>query len=134
MNSKKPIHAPGVSLGQVLVPLPGPPHQVKSHNSYSEDLVLPHAGSPAVSPQSMSSPYLGSADSGFPIMVLTPFVHKICPPSLQLNSRSSAQCLAVDHCICFHQLLDVSSMMTRQSLIRLKEKAQSDTLFIIAES
>lgn len=45
----------------------------------------------------------------FPIVVLTPLVHVILSPSLQLNSRISAQCLAVGHCICLRQLLDVGS-------------------------
>ncbi|KAL6059260.1 hypothetical protein STEG23_022782, partial [Scotinomys teguina] len=36
-----------------------------------------------------------------------------------LRSRSSAQCLAVDYCICFHQLLDVGSVMTTRVVTNL---------------
>ena len=39
-----------------------------------------------------------------------PFACNITPPSLWLDSRSSAQCLAVDLSICFHQLLDEGYM------------------------
>ncbi|MEJ1276866.1 mutS homolog 4 [Cricetulus griseus] len=42
-------------------------------------------------------------------LVLTPLL--ITPPSLQLDFRSSAQCLAVGVCFCFHQLLDEGSRM-----------------------
>ncbi|EGW01739.1 hypothetical protein I79_015263 [Cricetulus griseus] len=35
----------------------------------------------------------------------------IPPPSLKLDCRSLAQCLAVDLCFCFHQLLDEGSRM-----------------------
>ncbi|KAL6034961.1 hypothetical protein STEG23_012076 [Scotinomys teguina] len=41
-----------------------------------------------------------------------PLVPTILPPSLQHDSLSSAKCLAVGLCICFHQLLDEGSLMT----------------------
>ena len=47
----------------------------------------------------------------FPIMLLTFLVHMIPPPALQLNSRSSAQCLTADYYIGFYQLMDVGSVM-----------------------
>ncbi|KAL6057963.1 hypothetical protein STEG23_015831, partial [Scotinomys teguina] len=40
-------------------------------------------------------------------------------PSLQLDSWSSAWCLAVDLCVCFHHLLDEGSMMTIRVVINL---------------
>ncbi|CRH27399.1 Uncharacterised protein [Chlamydia trachomatis] len=43
----------------------------------------------------------------------------IIPPSLQLGSRSSAQCLAVDVCIYFHQPLDEGSNMAYKVVIKL---------------
>ena len=39
--------------------------------------------------------------------------------SHQLDSHSSAQCLAVDLCICVHQLLDEGSMMAIRAAINL---------------
>ena len=50
---------------------------------------------------------------------LDPFAYIIAPPSLGLVSGSSAQCFTVDICICFHQLLDVGSMMAFKIVINL---------------
>ena len=55
----------------------------------------------------------------YPHHGLNPFDHIIAPSSLQLDSRSSVQCLAVDLCICIHQLLDEGSMMTVKIVINL---------------
>ena len=49
---------------------------------------------------------------GYPHYGVDVFAHIITPSSLQLDSGNSAQCLAVDVCICFHQLLDEGFMMT----------------------
>ena len=38
--------------------------------------------------------------------------HTIIPLFLQENFQSSVQSLAVDLCLCFHQLLDEGSLMT----------------------
>ena len=66
----------------------------------------------------MSSPLLRSAvPVGFSSLVLTPLL--ITPPSLQLDSRSSAQCLAVGVCFCFHQLLDEGSRMAYKVVFNL---------------
>ena len=54
---------------------------------------------------------------GFPQHDLDPFARIIAPLSLQLYSQSLAQCLAVDLCIYFHQLLDEGSMMTIKVVI-----------------
>ena len=59
--------------------------QTMPHNYHplAEVLVLFHAGSPALSPESMSSQYLVLAVSvDFPNMVLTPLAHMILHPSL----------------------------------------------------
>ncbi|ERE70005.1 olfactory receptor [Cricetulus griseus] len=41
-------------------------------------------------------------------MILTPLL--IAPSSLQLDARSSAQCLALELCFCFHQVRNFSFM------------------------
>ena len=99
--------------GQVLFFLPGTPQKTKFYNCHTdaESLGWSHVSSLAVGTEPMSSQKFRSVVSvRFPIVILTP-----PPPSLQLDSWSSAQCLAVDLCICSHQLLDEGSMMTRPS-------------------
>lgn len=65
-------------------------------------------------------PLVGSAVSVvFLIMILTHLDHMIPLLSLKLNSRSSAQGLAVDHCIGFYQLLNVGSMVTTRNISNL---------------
>ena len=55
----------------------------------------------------MSSHKLGLAFSvDFPFMILTSLAYTFYPPSLGLDSRSSAWCLVVDLCIWCHQLQD----------------------------
>ncbi|XP_076400477.1 uncharacterized protein LOC121832172 [Peromyscus maniculatus bairdii] len=54
--------------------------------------------------------------TGFPIVILMPLLRESLF-SLRLDSWSSAWCLVVDLCICFHQLLDEGSMITGYSPI-----------------
>ena len=73
---------------------------------------------------SISSPLFRSAVSvGFCSLVLTPFL--IIPPSLKLDSRSSAQCLAVGVYFCFHQLLDEVSVMAYKVVTPTNNKSNS---------
>lgn len=58
-----------------------------------------------------------SCFGGLPHHGLDSFAHIIATPSLQLDSTSSVQCLAVDFCICFCQFLDKDSMVTVNLLI-----------------
>ena len=111
MGAEMPDYAPGIGPGTTH----SPQKHIKWHycHPHSEGLVQTHAGSPPVSSQSVSSHLLLSAVSVLSSMILlTPLVHMIVSPSLQLNSRNSSQFLAVGHCISFHQLLDIGSMMT----------------------
>ena len=50
--------------------------------------------------------------SGFPHHCLHPFVHVIAPLSQRLSSRSLAQRLVVDLCICFLPLLEEISSLS----------------------
>ena len=52
-----------------------------------------------------------SPSSYHDIMIMISRAHIIPPPSLQLDSQSSAWCLAVDTFICLRHLLDEDSMM-----------------------
>ena len=54
---------------------------------------------------------------GFPHHDLDTFAYIIFPLFLQLDSGSLAQCLAVDLCISFHQLLEKGSVMTIKVVI-----------------
>lgn len=66
----------------------------------------------------MSSTLIRSAISmSLSSLVFTPLL--IIPPSLQLNSRSSAQCLAMGVNFCFYQLLDEFSRMAYKVIINL---------------
>ena len=56
---------------------------------------------------------------GYPHHVFDPFAHIIALPSLRMDFGSSAQCLAVDPCICFHRLQVKGSMMTIKVVINL---------------
>ena len=77
-----------------------------------------YAGFPAIKLGSMSSPLFRLAVSvGFSSMVLTPLL--ITSPSLQLDSRSLAQCLAMGDCFCSHQLLDERSRKAIKVVINL---------------
>ena len=106
--------------GQVLVPLPGIPQKTKLHNFHpgAEGIGQSIASSIVVHPESMSSLKFRSAVSmGFPIIILT-----ISPPntcSLQLDFPISAQFLAVDLGICFHQVLDESFRMATRAATNL---------------
>ena len=60
-----------------------------------------------------------SCFSGFPHHGLDPFAHITVLPSLPLDFGSSAQCLTVDLCICFHQLLVESSMLAIKVVFNL---------------
>jgi hypothetical protein len=54
-----------------------------------------------------------SVDSvGFLVVSLTSLAPSILHPSLPQDSLSSAYCLAVGLCICFHQFLGEASLMT----------------------
>ena len=55
---------------------------------------------------------------GFPHHDLNPFAH-IIPPLLLLDFKSVLQCLAMDLCIRFHQLLDEGSVMTIRMVTNL---------------
>lgn len=55
----------------------------------------------------------------FAVMILTPLTNINPPSTLPLDSLKSAQCLSVDLCICFHQLLDGISLMTITVVINL---------------
>jgi hypothetical protein len=50
--------------------------------------------------------------SGFLMVSLTPLAPTFFPPSLPQDSPSSAECLAVGLCICFHLLLGEASLMS----------------------
>lgn len=104
-----------MNLGQVHLPLLGAHKQIKLHNCHSdtEGLVQFHESSLAISPESVSAHNLESAVSvGFSVMILTPLDHIISLLSLQLGSWISTQYLAVNLCICFHQLFDEGFMVT----------------------
>ena len=63
---------------------------------------------------------------GSSVITLTPLAQTIPPLFLQ-DSQSPAQCLSVDLCICFHQLLDKGSVMTIRvvtSLITVDEDVE----------
>ena len=59
---------------------------------------------------------------------MAPLTHTIPLSPFQQEFWSSFQCLAVDLCICFHQVLDEGYMMTIRSSIWLKGKVSSVTL------
>ena len=90
--------------------------KIKLHICYpdTEGLGWYHAGSLAVHPESLRSYKLMSAVFvNFPIMILMSLVFIIPPPSLQLQSQSSFQCLLMDLSIGFHQVVDEGSLMTK---------------------
>ena len=66
-----------------------------------------HPGSLVAGPESVSSHKLRAAVSvGSLVMILNSFADITPPLSLQLDSWGLAECLTVDLCISFHQLLD----------------------------
>ena len=106
-----PGHAPRASSGSTAR---GPTYRSTYKLSPTcMDLGWSHTGSLAVGLVSMNFYKLRPAVSvGFSIMILPyPLVHMVPSPSLHLSSRSSAQCLAVSHCISFFKLLAVGSIM-----------------------
>ena len=56
---------------------------------------------------------------GFLVMTLTPLALTVLLPSLQQDSWRSARYLAVELCICSHQLLDGGSLMTIRAVTSL---------------
>ena len=109
MDSKKPVFVPVISSGP------------NTRGSYQAKQLSPTFIGPILVPLRFSSCQSRVCElpvacvsclCDFPIMILTALAHMIPPPSFQLNSRSSDLCLAVNHCICFHQLLDIGTMMT----------------------
>ena len=123
--------------GQVLVLLLGAPQKTKLHNCYpdAEGLGCTHDSSLTIHSESLSTYKLRSAVSvGFPIIILTNFAHIISSPSLQLDSWNLAQCLVVDLCGYFHQVLEEGSMTIRVATNLNKGKVSSGTLSTIARS
>ena len=112
----KSVHALGIHPGSTARgPIDCP---VLLADTHIQGTWFDPVGSPAVRLGSMSSHLLRSAVSaGFPSVVLTPLL--VTPPSLKLDSRSWAQCLAVDLHFCFHQLLDEGSRMAFKVVINL---------------
>ena len=82
-------------------------------NIYAENLGLAHACALVGGSVSMSlyEPRLVDSVSFF-VVSLTLLAPTILPSSLLHSSPRSVQCLAVDLCLCFHQLLDEASLMT----------------------
>lgn len=119
MGSKEPAHASGTG--------PGPTARGPTKDQATQ--LSPRYRGPrsvlcgllAVCPESVSSHKFRSALSvGFPVMILTPpLAHIISPPSLHLDSRSSAQCMAVGPCIYFHQVRDKGSIVTIRAITKL---------------
>ena len=67
----------------------------------------------------------------FPHHGLDLFAYGISPPSLQLDFRSLAQCFVVDLCICFHQLLDIGSMITIKVVLYLTKTSWFQQVWLI---
>lgn len=111
------------------LPLLGVPqeHQANSHNTYTEDLVQPHAGSVLAASVSMGTCVPHLVDSAGHALLesttpLTPTVHPLCLPWGFLISKGRdwmenlnlyslfAQCLALGVCTHSHLLLKEASL------------------------
>lgn len=83
-----------------------------NYNIYAEDLGQTRIGSVIIASVSVSSSEPCLFDSvGFP-MSSTPLAPTILPPSLLKGSPGSAYCLVLGLCICAHQLLNDTCLMT----------------------
>ena len=79
---------------------------------YAEILCQSHAGSLVGGSVSVSPYGPRLVDSvGFLVVSLTPLAPTILPAWLLQDSPSSSYCLSVGLCICFHPLLDETSLM-----------------------
>ena len=122
MSFKKPVQAPGIHSGSTTVAAKTVPTTLLPPTFRGSSLVLYRL--PYCQSRVRELPLAQvSCFYRYPHHGLDPFAHIITRPFFGLVSGSSAQRLAVDLCICFHQLLGEGSKMTIKVVIDLLTEA-----------